>query len=207
MSKTLAFPLLVPAALGLCLLVHCGGGAASAGAPPAAPATALHYTSPGTTGFRLEADPASNDTAHLVLNLLGPAGTQIEGAALFLSVNPAQVTWGHPAGGLSYAKAGSVLDLTLGGQPSVQLFKSKLSPDSTTLQVGIFQKQGAATIAQGAPLVSVVLDLGPSVTAGASLSLAAAAGKQACYLDETGTLMPMNGQQSGTIAVGSLTAR
>ncbi len=184
--------LLLAAALGC--LAGCGGG--DHGAP--SPATKLHYANPPATGYRLEVDPATNDQTHLVLNLVGPKGTAVQGVAFFLTSEAAKLTWGNPGGSDPFAKAGNALALG-----TVPLFKSKQLQGTGDLQVGIFQTGSAAAVLGSTPLVSVALDLkaGTGVLAGTRLTLTATAGKTSTFLDATGTAQPM------TIGLGELSAQ
>ncbi len=183
------------------LLCGCGGGASSSVSGPSTPtstayATALTYSNPPAGGYSLQAEPASNGTAHLVLDLVGPAGTVAQGVSCFLTADPADVAWA-PGSGSAYATAGTVFNLG----PAPQAFFSKVS-GSGELQVGIYQKAGTATFA-GAALLSVALDLNPgAVPAGSPVPLAPTPGTQAVYLDGTGTVRPF----PAAIAVGTLTA-
>ena len=180
----------------LVLLVACGGGKDSP--PPTAPATKLHYVNPPASGFRLEVDPVTNDSAHLVLNLLGSTGTTATGVAFFLTSDASTVAWGNPGGSDAYAKAGSAF--TLGAVP---MFKSKLIQGTGDLQVGLFQTGAPARSLGNAPIVSLALDLktGTGVLAGTRVGLTPTVGKTSKYLDGQGT------DQTMTIAVGVLTAQ
>lgn len=177
----------------LAILAACGGGHDST--PPIA-ATKLHYVNPPASGFRLEVEPATNDTAHLVLNLIGPSGTAANGVAFFLTCDATKATWGNPGGSSDpFAKAGAAF--TLGPMP---LFKSKQLQGTGDLQVGLFQT-GAATATLGiAPIVSVALDLKPGsgMLAGTSVDLAPTNGKTSKYLNDLGA------DQAMTIGVGTL---
>ena len=180
----------------LVFLASCGGGKDSP--PPSATATKLHYVNPPASGFRLEVDPATNDAAHLVLNLMGPSATAATGVAFFLTGEPTAVAWGNPGGADPYAKAGSAF--TLGAVP---LFKTKLTQGTGDLQVGLFQT-GAPTHGLGsASIVSLALDLktGTGLLAGTRVGLAPTVGKTSKYLDGQGT------DQTMTIGVGVLTAQ
>ena len=194
---------LLPAAFaGPALLLLCGcGGGASAPSGPSAPAatyaTVLTYTNPPLGGYSLQAEPASNGTAHLVLDLVGPAGTASQGVSFFLTANPAMVSWSQGSGS-AYATPGSVFNL--GAAP--QAFITQVSA-SGNLQVGLFQKSGTATYGS-APLVSVALDLLPgAVVPGAVVGLAPTSGQFAVYVDNSGAVQPF----PAPIAVGTLMAR
>ena len=180
----------------LVILAACGGGKDSP--PPSVTATKLHYVNPPASGFRLEVDPATNDSAHLVLNLMGPSGTAASGVAFFLTSDATAVAWGSPGGAEPYAKAGSAF--TLGAVP---MFKSKLSQGTGDLQVGLFQTGAPAQGLGSAPIVSLALDLktGTGLLAGTRVGLAPTVGKTSKYLDAQGT------DQTISIGVGVLTAQ
>ncbi|MBI1752415.1 MAG: hypothetical protein HY014_06835 [Acidobacteria bacterium] len=175
------------------LLTACGGGSST----PPGPATKLHYTNPPASGFRLEVDPATNDTPHLVLNLVGPAGTTGQGAALFLTCDATKAVWASPGGADPFAKAGGAL--TLG---PVALFKSKRQ-GAGDLEVGICQTGAPAANLGKAPIVSLALDLKPDggLLSGTAVALAPTTGKASKYLDAQMADQPM------ALGVGTLTAQ
>ena len=188
----------VLAALGL-LVPGCGGGSKGASAP-AAPtyATSLSYTNPPLTGYSLQALAGTNQTSHLVLNLMGPAGTVVQGVSFFLTADPAKVSWASSGSGVSaYATAGTVFNLGAAPQP----FATAISAGGG-LQVGIYQKSGTATFA-AAPIVSVGLGLASAtVPAGSAVALTVTPGQQAVFVDANGTVQPF----AAPIAIGTLTA-
>lgn len=169
----------------LALLASCGGGGGStAAAPTAATASKLHYVNPiGAPGhFLLVVEPATNDTSHLLLDLIGPTGTLVKGVAFFVTVG-AGATWGNPGGPDPHAKAGTELRL---GTPA--LFKSKLNAGD--LQVGLFQTGAPPASLGPASIVTLALDLGASIQPG-PLGLVATTGKAAVYVDGSGTEQPL----------------
>ena len=175
-----------------CLFVACGGG----GSNSQQPARSLNYVNPPGTGFRLEVEPATNNTNHLMLNLVGPGCQAIQGIAFTLTSTLTQFTWGNPGGTDPYAKAGTAL--TLGAIP---LFKTKRPTGADgDLQVGIFQTGAMATTLGNHPIVSVALDFPANSTliSGTQLTLGS---KDAQFLDG------QRNAQSITIAVGTLTAQ
>lgn len=182
--------LAVPALLSLALLSACGGGGGGPAGPSAA--SALSYANPtATTGYRLVQNAATTPT-HLVLDLVGPAGTQTKGVAVFLAVDTTRATW-SPAGG-PYVSAGSVIPL--GAAPQMLAAKVQLG----ALQVGLFQKGGAATTLTSAPIFTVALDLASGATTGA-VTLVPQTGRTCQSLGADGTLAPI------TVNVGTLAAR
>jgi hypothetical protein len=185
-------------ALGCCLAIGCGGGGGNPASPsappePAAYATSLTYTDPPLSGYSLQADPASNGTSHLVLNLVGPAGTAAQGVSFFLTADPASVTWSK-TGWSTYLLPGATFNL--GAAP--QALVAGLLPNGG-LQAGIFQKSGTATYGS-APLVSVALDLNQGTLAsGTAVALAPTAGQQAVFLDGQSQVQPLPAIQVGTL--------
>ena len=180
----------------LLVLLGCGGAKQSqdvtstANAP--VKAVALVYTAPTAGGYQLVKDASSSST-HLVLGLVGPAGTQIKGVVLTLNADAAKTTWNNPGGTADpYIKEGQLLALGAG----TKLMKSQLSGSS--LQLALFQKGTApAATLDNQPILSVALDLKAGATPG-PVSLSSATAQ---ILDATGTT------QAITVAVGTLTAQ
>ena len=193
----LLFPMDVLVLVGtLSLFLACGGASAPAGLATStnAPATTLSYTAPATVGsaYRLVRSATSTGT-HLVLDLVGPAGTQIKGVVLTLSADTAKATWNNPGGTTDpYIKEGQLLALGAG----TKLIKSQLS--GSGLQVALFQKgTAAAATLDYQPILSVALDLKAGTTPG-PVSLSSATAQ---ILDANGTT------QAITVAMGTLTAQ
>jgi len=172
------------------------GGSKSAPAAASPYATTFSYTNPALGGYSLQAAAGTNGTSHLILNLVGPAGTSAQGVSLFLTADPTLATWSKGAGSPSYATAGAVFNL--GTTP--QAFVTTLSATGD-LQVGLFQKTGTATFAT-APILSVALDLASATQApGTAVALAATPSQQAVYVDAKGTLQPL------ALTIGPLTLK
>jgi hypothetical protein len=188
--------------LSLVLLSACGGGGGATPTPTPTPtpdpvtyATTLAYQDPAASGFRLVKNASSTNT-RLVLDLVGPSGTQAKGVAFFLATDAAKVTWVHPtniAG--SHVVAGTVFPL--GTSP--QLLKDKVQGGQ--LQVGLFQKGGTATTLGSAALLTLALDLNGAAVAKGAVDLGPQSGKQAVVLNADGT------QSTITISVGTLSAQ
>jgi hypothetical protein len=180
-----------------CLLVACGGSTA-----PPSRSLALHYVNSPTatdTTWRLEYDASASDPSKVVLKVLGPAGLRTKGATIFLTCGTDKVAWATPIGGSTgYAVSGKALDLSLGPDPAVQMFKSKVSPSGSDLQVGAYQKQGMATFGSE-PLFSVALSLRSGAQPGPVVLLNTAS-KTSVYLDDQGTQQPLR------LAIGTLEA-
>ena len=186
----------------LLLLPACGGGGSSTSTPPdqattpPVHATTLTYSNPPATGYSLQADPASTNAGHLTLNLVGPAGTSAQGVSVFLSADPAAVSWSK-ATPTSYATPGTVFNL--GSGPQAFISKATATGD---LQIGIYQKSGSITYTS-APIATLGLDLDPgSVSPGTVITLVPTPGTRAVFIDQTGTVQPM----TTPIGIGKLVA-
>jgi len=170
-----------PVAVGcLACLIGCGGGSSSSTgstSTAASSAQALAYTAPTSTGYRLVRNASSTST-HLVLDLVGPSGTQIQGGLFTFSADSTKATWGNPGGSDTYVLEGSALSLGTG----IKLLKSQMS--GQTLTAAIYQKGSTAAATLGsAPVLSVALDLKSGASVG-SLSLTCT---YAQTLDASGT--------------------
>jgi hypothetical protein len=153
-------------------LAGCGGGGDST--PPAPPPpppvvapTHLSYTDPTSTGWRLVKDATSTDTK-IVLNLVGPAGTQTRGVGFNLKKGM----------GLAFGKFGSgayALDTGVfqlkgtntnfesyaGTAADPVLFVSAPLKSGDVLSTGIFQKDRTNVPKDSAaPLVQIAVTLG-----------------------------------------------
>ena len=152
--------------LALASLVACSGGGGDNPPPPPPPKTIadrLDYTNPTSGTYTLVKDAASTPT-HLVLNLMGPVGTQGTGVGFYLSADTSKVTWSKPAGSDSILARNGVFDL--GTSP--QLAVAKANGDQ--IQVGFYQKgttKPAVTFTAMSILASVALDLKSNVPLGA----------------------------------------
>jgi hypothetical protein len=182
----------------LILLSACGGGGSTTSSTTPQPtyASELSYQNPDAAGFRFITNTAASSKKHLVLDLVGPSGTQTKGLAFFLSADTSKVTWTHPAGTSgTYISPGNVFPL--GTSP--QLLKHKVTGNQ--LQVGIFQKSGDATTLDDAAILSIALDLKGAAVSKGNVLFAPQSGKQALLLQADGTLTPI------TLSVGSLSAK
>ena len=181
--------------LSLALLSACGGGGDKP-VDPASYATTLSYQNPDSTGFRLVKNATASTATRLVLDLVGPSGTQAKGVAFFLVTDGAKAAWVHPTGAAGSCVApGSVFPL--GTAPQLKADKV----EGAQVQVGLFQKGGSATTLTDAPLLSLGLNLKGATVAKGAVSLGLASGKQAVVLNADGTL------SSITVSVGALSAQ
>ncbi|MBL0311867.1 MAG: hypothetical protein IPP78_03960 [Holophagaceae bacterium] len=152
--------------LTLLSLVACSGSNNNTNNPPPVKTIAdrLDYTNPTSGTYTLVKDTALSTSTHLVLNLMGPVGTQGTGVGFYLTADTTKVTWAKVSGGdAEYVKNGA---FTLGS--GTQLLKSKITTNQ--LQGGVFQKgttAPAVTFTATGPLASVALDLKSNVSLGA----------------------------------------
>ena len=159
-------------------------------------ASSLNYTNPQSpSGYYLQVDPTTNNSKHIVLNLMGPGGTKAQGVSFFVTADYAKVAWSQNSG--QYATPGTAFNL--GTAP--QAFTTRVSATGD-LQVGIYQKSGSVTLGS-APIVSLGLDLASATLTPGPVSLSETPGQVMVYLDGTGTVQTI----TAPIAVGTLTAR
>jgi hypothetical protein len=181
------------AALVLLSLSACSGGGGGGGTPtPPAKTIAdtLTYTNPTGSGYLLVRDASSTST-HLVLNVVGPASTQLSGVAFYLTADQTKVTW---------ASVGS--DKVASSFFTTTVVKTKLSGD--TLQAGVFQKGTTAPVTTQAAsvLAQVALDLKSGLPVNSSVAVAATSGKSVIMNPPTNPVVT----SPITISVGSLVA-
>lgn len=186
------------ALLALGLIVSCGGGGSSD--PKPNPATGLAYTDPASGNYKLIKNTNLSNGPHLVLDLVGPASTNGNGFALFLSVDSTKAAWAKVSSSdAEYAQAGSVF--TLGATPTI--LKAKVATND--IQVGISEKGNTTGKALNGTLCRVALDLNTAagLTPGAAITLTADAAKNTVLLPAGSS--PLT--SSVTVAVGTLTAQ
>lgn len=163
--------------LALASLVACsgGGGGSTNSTPPAKTiADRLDYTNPIGGSYTLIKNTTLSTGTHLVLDLMGPVGTQGTGVGFYLSADTTKVTWSKPAGTESILARNGVFDL--GTAP--QLATAKTSGDQ--LQVAFYQKgttKPPINFNATSVLASVALDLKSSVPVGSVVALSALSGK------------------------------
>jgi hypothetical protein len=152
-------------------LAACGGDDNGTPAPPPPPPavapTHLSYTDPTSSGWRLVKDAASTDT-RIVLDLVGPAGTQTRGVGFNLKKGMG-LAFGKFASG-AYALDTGVFQLKgtntdfesyAGTAADPVLFVSAPLKSGDVLSTGIFQKDRTNVPKDSAaPLVQVVVTLG-----------------------------------------------
>ena len=132
---------------------------ANATAPSAAPQ--LVYLAPSSGEYRLLPDPASTGS-HMVLNLVGPVGTQMRGGMFTFDTDGTKVTWGNPGGTEPFIRPGAALDLGTG----TKLLKAQLN--GSALDIAIYQKGAALPAPLGSQIIfTVALDLKDKATKGA----------------------------------------
>ena len=153
-------------------LAACGGDDNSTPpvAPPPPPAVApthLSYADPASTGWRLVKDASSTDTK-VVLNLVGPSGTQTRGVGFNLKKGMG-LSFGKFASG-AYALDTGVFQLKgtntnfesyAGTAADPVLFVSAPLKSGDVLSTGIFQKDRTNVPKDStAPLVQIAVTLG-----------------------------------------------
>ncbi len=158
--------------LTLASLLACSGGGGGNNPPPPGKTIAdrLDYTNPTSGTYLLVKDTTNSTPTHLVLNLMGPVGTQGTGVGFYLSADSSKVTWAKPLSPDSILAHNGVFDL--GTSP--QLAVAKASGDQ--IQVGFYQKgttKPAITFTASSILASVALDLKSNVPVGSSGNLTA----------------------------------
>ncbi len=159
-------------------------------------ASALAYTDPTSGTYRLVKNTALSTGTHLVLDLLGPAGTQGRGVGFYLTADTAKVTWAKVSG--SDADLVQNGAFSLGSAP--QLLKAKVAGDE--LQAGVYQKGSgtpAVTFTATGALARVALDLKGNPSLG-TVSFSAVTNKA--------VVLPASGAQTTIqVSVGALAAQ
>ncbi len=182
-------------------LAACSGGGGGGGTTPTPSKTIadrLDYTNPSAGTYTLVKDASLSSSTHLVLNLLGPAGTATTGVGFYLSADSTKVTWTKPAGSDTILAHNGLFDL--GSAPQMAVAKTVGSGDQ--LQVGYFQKgttKAAVTLSATSILASVALDLKANIPVGTTVNLSAISGK-AVLSNGSAAPTPI------TISAGTLTA-
>lgn len=154
-------------------LAACGGGDATPAKPPVAPPvapksapTTLSYTDPTSSGWRLVKDASSTPT-RLVLDLVGPAGTQTRGVGFNLKRGAGLAFATFANGGYAFDTGVFQLKGTntnfesyAGTDADPVLFVSAPLKSGDVLSTGIFQKDRTnAPKDSAAPLVQVAVTL------------------------------------------------
>jgi hypothetical protein len=150
-------------------LVACGGGSSSSpppSTPPTVAPTSLSYVDPTSSGWRLVKD-ASSTPSRLVLDLVGPAGTQTRGVGFNLKRGAGLAFSTFSSGG--YALDTGVFQLKgtnanfesyAGTDADPVLFVSAPLKSGDVLSTGIFQKDRTNVPKDSsAPLVQVAVTL------------------------------------------------
>lgn len=159
-------------------------------------ASALAYTDPTSGTYRLVRNATLSTSTHLVLDLLGPAGTQGRGVGFYLSADTSKVTWTKVSGADPELVQNGAFTLGSGQQ----LLKAKVT--GSELQAGVYQKGSAVpavTFTASGALARVALDLNGNPALGA-VTFSAVANKA--------VVLPAAGAQTViTVSVGTLAAQ
>ena len=153
--------------------------------PKTLPGRVLAYTNPAPKGFRLEVDPATNHSSHLVLNLVGPRGARVYGVAFFIGLRDDRAEWVQPAGVAEFFRCGR------GWNPGLnppRLARAKVSEG--LIEVGMFRRQGPPGILDGTPILSLALEPKKGGPEG-KVEWWTPPGKHAVYLDSSRALVDL----------------
>lgn len=171
------------------VMIGCGGGSGSDGTSNSgttAIASQLDYSDPpSSAGFRWVRNAESTPT-HLVLDLFAPAGTTMKGVAFSITLDDTKVDWAPTSPATTCSRSTGLLDL--GPDSSTQLFREKINNGS--LQVGLFQKQGWATINVERPILSVSMEMHKGIAPG-PIQLSSTPGFQSILLNPNGISSPL----------------
>jgi len=186
MNRTARLLPLPSLALGFLLACGGGGGGGTTAAATKTVADTFTYTNPSSGTYQLVQDTAQSTAGHLVLDLVGPAGS-VSGVGFHLTTDATKVTWGSAPSPATFSNT---------------LQASKVSGGA--LQTGIYQQgtTAAATVTAATVLARVALDLNSGVLIANADPIALTAGK-ALVLNPPASATPTT---AITIAVGSLTA-
>lgn len=130
---------------------------------------------------------SGNGTQKLVLKVMGPVGATTRGTAAVFTVDAKKVSWGRFSDSVAPAthmKTGSALNLKQGAQTEIQMVKTSVDEAKGELQIGVFQKQDASTLAQE-PLAYICLEAKAGVESGV-VSLSASDKSMHLKVDEKG---------------------
>ena len=193
---------LISVATLLGVLSACGGGGGDGSPippppPPPVTATTLVYTPPSGGSYQMVRNAGSTPT-HLILDLVGPAGTSGRGIGFYLNADTGRITWSKVSGSDAELVQNGAFNLGSG----VLALKAKVNGNE--LQAGVYQKgTSAPAIAFGSTVVlaRVAMDLKSGLTPGA-VSFSAVPNK-AMLLPDVGAATPGN----ISVSVGSLTAQ
>jgi hypothetical protein len=149
------------------VLAACGGGSTSGSAPPpTVTPTSMNYVDPASTGWRLVKDASSTPT-RLVLDLVGPDGTQTRGVGFNLKRGMGLAFgkfdnggYAHDTGVFELKGTNSNFESYAGTDADPVLFVSAPLKSGDVLSTGIFQKDRTNVPKDStAPLVQVVVTL------------------------------------------------
>jgi hypothetical protein len=174
-------------------------------------ATSLSYVDPPGTGWRLVKDPGSTAT-HLVLSLVGPAGTLTRGVGLNVK-GGAGVRWAAFEDGLPVRDLGVYELRSAADEPSEAVALAGGLLRDNVLTVGIFQKDRArAAKDSGRPLLQIAFDLDAAAGLSAGDAVALSVTKAKAIPEDIGraddpAVAAWMKMTDLTVAVGALAAR
>jgi hypothetical protein len=184
----------------LLLLGGCGGGGQNTPTPPPPQATSLAYTNPSnvpTNAFYLTKNASLSTSAHLVLDLNGPAGLVTgSGVVVTLTLDTAKATWGNVSGTLPVAN-GIVFTANANGAPIVS---GKIT--GSTLQALVTERGLASAKGLLGPLLQIALNLKPGQAIGSEITLTPELAKSKVLLAGATDPSPLP-----ELKVGTLTAQ
>ncbi len=204
-------------ALVLLAFAACGGGSSTSSPTPAPKASALVYTDPTGSGWRLVKDASSTPT-RLVLNVVGSSSLKSRGLGFNLKAD-GNVKWGKFPDG-TYVQDPGVLELgeqgLTPGDPGDPVFRNAGILKTGVFTVGVFQKDRRLTAkASNQPLFRVAIDFDATTTgkldAGTTIPLTVTKAKiipeDIGPVDLTWETVAKSRMEEITLAVGTLKAQ
>jgi len=163
MRKHVAIAFSLPVLL---LALACGGASTSPGPAPAPVSVGLAYVNPAGAGWNLVRDDAASSDTHLVLNLVGPAGTYGRGVGFNLQSDGKVVFARLGAAGYIQDTGVFKLQSTFANYPvEPVLLAGGLKKNGTLLTAGIFQKDRyQPSQPLGKPVCQIAVDFDPVAT-------------------------------------------
>jgi hypothetical protein len=181
------------AALGLVSILACSSGGGTPQTPPKTIADTLTYTNPTTGAYKLVQDTAASTKTHLVLDVVGTAGSG-HGVSMIFTLAGTGASWSKVAS----TDAAYVQNVAFSLGTGTQMLVGKTS--GTTLQIGAFQKRNSATaVSFNGTLAKIAIDLGSGTPVNTAITITPTKGSA---LMADGTLADLSGQ----VVAGTLVA-